>query len=180
MSAPEVWLRGPVAGIAPMLQPAAHTFLQVGEELSRLLRGAPAAEVRATPGGAPSIAWHARHLAASTDRLLTYAAGRPLDEAQLQRLRDERATPAPTVDGDALWAEVETALADALRQLHEWSSRAGELLAPRTVGRAALPSTVFGLLFHTAEHAQRHAGQIATTARIVRAPRGDTATASSA
>jgi hypothetical protein len=36
------------------------------------------------------------------------------------------------------------------------------------VGRARLPSTVFGLLFHVAEHTQRHAGQAITTAKIVR------------
>ena len=39
----------------------------------------------------------------------------------------------------------------------------------RAVGRAQLPSTVFGLLFHAAEHASRHTGQIVTTARLVRA-----------
>jgi hypothetical protein len=38
----------------------------------------------------------------------------------------------------------------------------------RVVGRAALPSTVLGLLFHAAEHSQRHAGQIVTTAKFVR------------
>ena len=38
----------------------------------------------------------------------------------------------------------------------------------RTVGRAALPTSVIGLLFHAAEHSQRHAGQIVTTAKIVR------------
>ena len=38
----------------------------------------------------------------------------------------------------------------------------------RTVGRASLPTTVIGLLFHAAEHSQRHAGQVVTTARIVR------------
>jgi uncharacterized damage-inducible protein DinB len=31
-----------------------------------------------------------------------------------------------------------------------------------------LPSTVLGLLFHAAEHTQRHVGQLTTTARIVR------------
>jgi hypothetical protein len=35
------------------------------------------------------------------------------------------------------------------------------------VGRGRLPSTVIGLLFHAAEHTQRHAGQVVTTARIV-------------
>jgi uncharacterized damage-inducible protein DinB len=43
-----------------------------------------------------------------------------------------------------------------------------ELLAPRTIGRAALPTTVLGLLFHAAEHATRHAGQAITTARVCR------------
>ena len=38
----------------------------------------------------------------------------------------------------------------------------------RAVGRAALPTTVLGLLFHAAEHSQRHAGQVVTTARVVR------------
>ena len=37
----------------------------------------------------------------------------------------------------------------------------------RGVGRAQLPSTVRGLLFHAAEHAQRHTGQVVTTARVV-------------
>jgi hypothetical protein len=38
----------------------------------------------------------------------------------------------------------------------------------RAVGRAQLPSTVIGLLFHGAEHSARHAGQIATLAKVVR------------
>jgi uncharacterized damage-inducible protein DinB len=37
----------------------------------------------------------------------------------------------------------------------------------REVGRAKLPSTVIGLLFHAAEHASRHAGQIITTTRLL-------------
>ena len=37
----------------------------------------------------------------------------------------------------------------------------------RSVGRAQLPTTVIGLLFHAAEHTQRHAGQAVTTARVV-------------
>jgi uncharacterized damage-inducible protein DinB len=38
----------------------------------------------------------------------------------------------------------------------------------RGVGRKQLPSNVRGLLFHAAEHARRHAGQVIVTARIVR------------
>jgi uncharacterized damage-inducible protein DinB len=39
----------------------------------------------------------------------------------------------------------------------------------RAVGRDQLPSTVLGLLFHAAEHASRHTGQIVTTSKMVRA-----------
>jgi hypothetical protein len=31
-----------------------------------------------------------------------------------------------------------------------------------------LPSNVLGLLFHAAEHTQRHVGQVVTTAKVVR------------
>jgi hypothetical protein len=31
-----------------------------------------------------------------------------------------------------------------------------------------LPSTVLGLIFHAAEHAQRHVGQIVATTKIIR------------
>jgi uncharacterized damage-inducible protein DinB len=42
------------------------------------------------------------------------------------------------------------------------------LLQPRFVGRQQLPSTVLGLLFHAAEHASRHTGQVVTTAKLIR------------
>jgi len=56
----------------------------------------------------------------------------------------------------------------------------GQLLEPRKVGRAGLPSNVLGLLFHAAEHATRHVGQAITTAKILAASaetnRGDAET----
>lgn len=168
MTPPEVWLRGPVEGVAPLLQPAAHALLQILEEMERTLPSLGAEEVWATPGGAPSVGFHARHLAGSTDRLLTYARGEALSAAQRAHLAEEgvRLTPAP--DGAALMAEVRSTLEEALAELRAWSRRSDELSAAREVGRARLPSTVFGLLFHAAEHAQRHAGQIATTVRVLR------------
>jgi uncharacterized damage-inducible protein DinB len=39
----------------------------------------------------------------------------------------------------------------------------------RGVGRKQIPSTVIGLLFHAAEHIQRHVGQLIVTARILKA-----------
>ena len=37
----------------------------------------------------------------------------------------------------------------------------------RGVGRAQVPSTVGGLLFHAAEHSMRHTGQLLVTVRIL-------------
>ena len=39
----------------------------------------------------------------------------------------------------------------------------------RAVGRKQLPSTVIGLLFHAAEHLQRHNGQLLVTVRMLTA-----------
>jgi hypothetical protein len=57
----------------------------------------------------------------------------------------------------------------ALKQIADTPE--ADLLLPREVGRAKLPSTVIGLIFHAAEHAQRHTGQLVTTAKIVRGSR---------
>jgi uncharacterized damage-inducible protein DinB len=54
----------------------------------------------------------------------------------------------------------------ALEQLRH--TAAESLSEQREVGRARLPSTVLGLLFHAAEHTSRHAGQLITTLKVVR------------
>jgi len=119
-----------------------------------------------TPGGSPSIGFHIAHLSGSTDRLLTYARGEGLSDTQRGALLAEStlATSQPSLDllRSAWHATVEA----ALRQLA--STDPGSLLDPREVGRAKLPSNVIGLLFHAAEHASRHVGQIITLARVVR------------
>ncbi len=43
----------------------------------------------------------------------------------------------------------------------------GLIAAPRAVGRAGLPWTGLGLLFHAAEHASRHTGQVISTAKLI-------------
>tara|TARA_R110000850_G_scaffold83886_2_gene179954 strand:- start:1798 stop:1986 length:189 start_codon:yes stop_codon:yes gene_type:complete len=39
----------------------------------------------------------------------------------------------------------------------------------RGVGRGQLPSTVGGLLFHAAEHTQRHFGKLLVTVKVIMA-----------
>lgn len=167
---PHAWLRGPVAGIAPSLQPAAHGFINAREEALSALEGLSAEEIWRPVFGAPSVGFHCRHMVQAADRLLTYAAGRELDEAQRQALAEETTPPERPIDSAVLGALIERGMDRALIALEAFDERS--VLEPRGVGRARLPSTVLGLAIHAAEHAQRHSAQAITTSRILHGMRG--------
>jgi uncharacterized damage-inducible protein DinB len=162
---PEPWLRGPVEGVPALLMPAAHALLQAREDVADVLGSLSAEELWQRPGGAAAVGFHVRHLAGALDRLLTYARGEPLTDAQKRAAVAEG--EAQGLDAAALAAEVNAAIDAALAQIR--ATREDQLLEPRGVGRQRLPSTVIGLVFHAAEHATRHAGQAVTTAKVVRA-----------
>jgi uncharacterized damage-inducible protein DinB len=163
---PEVWLRGPVAGVPALLQPVAHSLLQAAEEVRGAIGTLGAAELQARPGGTASAEYHVRHAMGSLDRLFTYARGESLDTAQRAALAGEKEPLAPREGhGASLADEFDAAVARALAQLR--STREDALLDVRAVGRQQLPSTVLGLLYHGAEHTLRHAGQVITTVRVV-------------
>jgi uncharacterized damage-inducible protein DinB len=166
MSAPEVWLRGALPDVPALLQPVAHSLLQCREEMNAALRGLTPVQLWARPNGAASIGYHARHAAGALDRLFTYARGEQLSPEQRSALDEEGTFDLAPDAGARLAAGFDAAVERALRQLRATSERT--LAEPRGVGRAQLPSTVIGLLFHAAEHAQRHTGQLVTTAKIVR------------
>lgn len=161
----EVWLSGPVPGVDPHLMPVAHALLQARSDLLQATPDLTAEQLWARPGGAASIGFHLRHIPGSIDRLLTYARGEPLTDEQRQAAAAEGAA-GPETDAAPLLAAVSIAVDAALARLRETSP--AMLLEPRTVGRAKLPSTVLGLLFHIAEHTQRHTGQVIATAKVVR------------
>jgi len=159
-------MRGPIPEILPLLQPVAHSLLQSLEEVRAVIGPLSAADLWARPGGAASVGFHVRHAAGSLDRLFTYARGEGLSVEQRAFL-DAEATPgSPPVQAAELASAFEQQVERALRQLRTTPELT--LLEARGVGRLQLPSTVLGLLFHAAEHTQRHVGQIVTTARIVR------------
>jgi uncharacterized damage-inducible protein DinB len=165
MTQPEYWLRGPVLDVAPLLQPVAHALLQAGEDLQAHLAGLEPEQVWARPGGAASVGYHVRHLAGSLDRLLTYARGELLSADQIAHLKAEGLPGEPPADAASVLATAQAALDRALEQVGRTSEET--LLETRRVGRAGLPATVLGLLFHAAEHTTRHTGQAITTAKIV-------------
>lgn len=164
---PEVWLRGPVAGVAPLLQPIAHALLSAREEVESIAADLPAEILWTRPGGVACAGFHLQHIAGVLDRLFTYARGESLDDGQRAALREEAdpGTDPPTLEDllDRLRRQVDLAL-EQLRATDE-----SELTRPREVGRARLPSNIFGLMMHAAEHSQRHVGQLLVTVRVQRA-----------
>lgn len=166
MTMPEPWLRGPVPGVDPWLMPAAHALMQAREDVERAALGLSPGELWSRPGGAASVGFHLRHIGGSITRLLAYASGRQLTEAELEALRSEGEPGEPPASAAECVATAQAGIDAALAAIGAAPHDA--LLAARAVGRGRLPSTVLGLLFHVAEHTQRHVGQVITTAKIVR------------
>ena len=163
--ATEVWLRGPVEGVPPVLQPAAHALIQAREDVAAMAASIPAS-VLWQEGDAATAGFHLLHLAGALDRLFTYARGEMLSDRQKAAAKAEGESH-PELDGDALRDLVYDAIDRALAQLR--STDPAGVLDERRVGRAGLPSTVLGLLFHGAEHTTRHVGQFITTVKLLRA-----------
>ena len=161
----EAWLRGPIEGITPLLNPAAHALVQAAEDVARAVAPLDVDALWMRPGGVASVGFHMRHIAGVVDRLFTYARGEALSREQLAALAIEGAPGSPPAEADELLRHLREAVARALGELAQWGPEV--LLEPRFVGRKRIPSNVIGLVFHAAEHAQRHTGQLIATARII-------------
>ena len=164
---PEVWQRGPVPGYEPLLMPVVHALIQVREDLESLAPLIPTQNVWLRPGGAASIGFHVRHTGGALDRLFTYARGELLTGEQRTALKEEGAAGDPPASLDSIVADVGKIIDRALKQLADTPKES--LLDERKLGRAGLPTTVLGLLFHAAEHSTRHVGQAITTAKFLSA-----------
>ena len=160
----EFWLSGPVAGITPVLQPAAHAILQASREVQEGLENFQEDFLWQRPGGVASVAFHLQHLAGVLDRLFTYARGEQLSALQLDALQKEIKED-KSIRLDDLLQRFNKQVETAIEQLKNTSEES--ILEIRYVGRKKIPSNVLGLLFHAAEHTQRHTGQLLVTARIL-------------
>jgi hypothetical protein len=164
MSAAEPWLRGPVAGVVPGLQPVAHALLYAREQLEHILPGLSAEQIWRRPGNVAPIGYHVRHSLGSIDRMLTYLGGSGLSEEQFAALEAEKHDQ-PDMDGRALLDLARSIIDRALTAVRSVSE--AELDEARSVGRKQMPSNVRGLFFEIAVHTARHVGQVATTAKLV-------------
>ena len=165
----EPWMRGTHADVPAAGRAVLHALDLALDDLKKWTGGLTEAEVQSQPLGLMPVARHLRHLARSTDRILTYAEGKQLSDEQLKALKAEDRGEEPL---SALLAEVEASFANAAGRIRALAS--SDLEAHRSIGRRQLPASAGGALIHVADHTQRHVGQVVTTAKVLRALRGTT------
>ncbi|SEN31111.1 DinB superfamily protein [bacterium A37T11] len=161
---PEVWMRGPVEDVPPLLQPVAHALLQAGEEIPQHLHGFPEDLLWKKPAGLASVGFHLQHITGVIDRMFTYARQEMLNETQLAYLAAE-GIEKPGINTPLLLANLDLQIIEAIEYIKGTDER--QLTSTRGIGRKQIPTTLIGLLFHAAEHTQRHTGQLLVTAKLV-------------
>ncbi len=165
----EPWLRGTHADVPAAGRAVLHALELALDDVTKWTAGLTDAEVHAQPLGLPSIAFLLRHIAGSVDRILTYAEGSQLSAAQLAALKEEKGGEGKQETLAELLAEVECSFSAAADRIRVLAS--ANLDTPRAVGRKQLPTSIGGALIHVADHTQRHAGQLVTTAKVLKALR---------
>jgi hypothetical protein len=158
----EPWLRGTHPTVPAVQRAVLHALELAGEDLQHWCGQLTDEHLNLRPAQIAPISFHIRHIARSLDRLLTYAEGASLNEAQMAALHSELAAG---VTRSELFAELSASLSTSATRICNFSHT--DLEAARTVGRNQLPSTLGGLLVHIADHTQRHVGQAITTVKIV-------------
>lgn len=162
----EPWLSGTHTEVDAVTRAVLHALHLADEDISKWCVGLTDSEINAHPFGLAPLAFHLRHIARSLDRLLSYAEGTQLDATQKAALRTELDEG---VTRDEVFTEFRAALRTSADRIRAFSPE--HYNSPRGVGRAALPTTVAGLLVHCADHTQRHVGQAVTTAKLIVAMR---------
>lgn len=161
----EVWQRGPLPGIVPVLQPVAHALLQAREEVDAMMPEFPSDLLWIKPAGMAAVGFHLQHLSGVLDRVFTYARNEGLNEPQFADLAQEGENTADGLTTAELVQRFHLQIDKAIAQIK--MTPENTLTDFRAVGRAGLPSTVIGLLFHGAEHTMRHVGQLLVTSKVV-------------
>jgi len=163
----EPWLRGTYSDVPAVGRAVLHALDLALDDITKWTAGLTDAEVRSQPLGLPAVAFHLRHIARSTDRILTYAEGGQLTAEQLAALKAEQSGEETLAE---LLGEMEASFSNAAGRVRTLAS--GDFNLFRGVGRKQLPTSLGGALIHAADHTQRHAGQVVTTAKVLKALRG--------
>ena len=163
----EPWLSGTHSDVPAVGRAILHALDLALDDLTKWTEGLSDVEVHAQPLGLNAIAFHLKHIARSTDRLLSYAEGGQISSEQLTALKGETAGTETLAE---LLGEVEASFSNAAERVKVLAT--ADFNTFRGVGRKQLPTSIGGALVHVADHTQRHVGQVVTTAKVVKALRG--------
>ncbi len=156
-------MRGVIAGVHPV---TAHLFRaseQIREDAQSALGDLTPEQIWSKPNGMTSAGFHAKHLAGSTTRLVTYLEGNQLMPNQLAAIASEGA-------GDEAAGQLQTLIEAALdRYDHAIRNlKPEDFAAIREIGRKRYQVTAVSIAIHIAEHAQRHIGGMIAAAKLAR------------
>ncbi|MEJ7682254.1 MAG: DinB family protein [Segetibacter sp.] len=118
------------------------------------------------PAGVASVGFHLQHLTGVLDRLFTYAQNKPLSKYQLEYLSKEGNADQCNLNTQQLVQLFNEQVDKSLEELSNTNEQT--MQDYRSVGRSQLPSTVLGLLFHSADHTMRHVGQLLVTVKVIK------------
>jgi hypothetical protein len=156
-------MRGIVVSPNPVIAHLLRASEQIREDAHAAIGDLAAEQVWAKPHGMTSAGFHAKHLAGSTNRLLTYLEGNQLTPDQLAAIATEGA-------GDETAAQLQSLIVFALGRYDNSirDLKPEEFATVREVGRRRYQVTAIGIAIHIAEHAQRHIGGMIAGAKMAR------------
>src|SRR5882757_8642383 len=86
---PEPWLRGTLTDVSPVQRAVLHALELAKEDLDRWCGDLTDDELNMRPADIAPVAFHIRHIARSTDRLLSYAEAGSLSAEQISAMKAE-------------------------------------------------------------------------------------------
>ncbi len=153
-------------GVPALLQPVAHALIQSLEDAHTYTAKLGDHLLWEVPGGRASVGFHLKHMAGVVDRLFTYSKARLINAEQREYLKTEGL---PTSGQE----KTREGLLLLLEERFEWAVKELKMTPEQGLtkecflGKAMIPTTKIGLLFHAAEHCQRHIGQLLVTVDLV-------------
>jgi hypothetical protein len=160
---PEAWMRGSIPDLHPVASHLIRAAQQIREDADAALGDLSPTQIWSDPHGVTSPGFHAKHLAGSTNRLLTYLAGSQLTDEQLAAIPHEGKGHESAAELMALISPAFDRYDEAVRNLSP--DAFGD---QREIGRKRHPATAISIAIHIVEHAQRHIGGLIAAAKLTR------------
>ena len=124
---PEPWLRGTLTDVSPVQRAVLHALELAKEDLDRWCGDLTDDELNARPADIAPVAFHIRHIARSTDRLLTYAESGSLSPEQISAMKTEMNQGATR---EQIFAELSASLEKSTARVKAFLKRALPRSAP--------------------------------------------------